>query len=136
MIPERYVLGQCTSVLACATRPGSKSLRASHTNTLCCCRWPGRVSACYYAASTDEAMVTLVRIANMWPSEVLARLDLHVVRDLPGLPPDTERGGYPINFLRNVAWNYVRTPYVFLLDIDFMPSLGFLEKLPKQLYHR
>jgi len=29
---------------------------------------------------------------------------------------------YPINALRNIAWNYVLTPYVFLNDVDFLPS--------------
>ena len=31
---------------------------------------------------------------------------------------------FPINFLRNVAWNFSRTPYVFLVDVDFTPLSG------------
>lgn len=28
---------------------------------------------------------------------------------------------YPINYLRNLAWDEVQTPFVFLLDVDFVP---------------
>ncbi|KAL1459095.1 hypothetical protein WDU94_011103 [Cyamophila willieti] len=36
---------------------------------------------------------------------------------------------YPINMLRNVALDQVNTPYVFLLDIDFLPMLGLYSYL-------
>lgn len=38
---------------------------------------------------------------------------------------------YPINFLRNVALRQVTTPYVFLLDIDFLPMLGLYPYLKR-----
>lgn len=36
---------------------------------------------------------------------------------------------YPINLLRNVAWQQAVTNYVFLCDIDFIPSIKFYEYL-------
>ncbi|KAF6769131.1 hypothetical protein AHF37_12397, partial [Paragonimus kellicotti] len=31
---------------------------------------------------------------------------------------------YPINALRNIAVQYAQTDYVFLIDVDFLPSLN------------
>lgn len=36
---------------------------------------------------------------------------------------------YPVNYLRNVALNNVNTDYVFLTDIDFLPSYGICDYL-------
>lgn len=36
---------------------------------------------------------------------------------------------YPINYLRNTAISYVSTPFVFQLDVDFLPQLGLYENL-------
>nr|KAG5699408.1 hypothetical protein BaRGS_016254 [Batillaria attramentaria] len=38
---------------------------------------------------------------------------------------------YPVNYLRNVALQQVRTPYIFLSDIDFLPMFGLYEYLKK-----
>uniref|UniRef100_A0A5S6QQW4 Glycosyltransferase-like protein LARGE2 n=1 Tax=Trichuris muris TaxID=70415 RepID=A0A5S6QQW4_TRIMR len=38
---------------------------------------------------------------------------------------------YPINKLRNIALRSVRTPYVFLCDVDFVPMMGAYEVLKK-----
>lgn len=38
---------------------------------------------------------------------------------------------YPVNHLRNIALRQVRTPYVFLADIDFLPMYGLYEYLRK-----
>lgn len=40
---------------------------------------------------------------------------------------------YPVNFLRNVALQQVRTPYVFLTDIDFLPMSGLYEYLKRSI---
>ncbi|KAI5732636.1 hypothetical protein M8J76_002595 [Diaphorina citri] len=40
---------------------------------------------------------------------------------------------YPINTLRNVALNQVSTPYVFLLDIDFLPMFGLYPYLKSSI---
>ncbi|XP_013191389.2 xylosyl- and glucuronyltransferase LARGE1 isoform X2 [Amyelois transitella] len=36
---------------------------------------------------------------------------------------------YPVNYLRNVALSNVDTPYVFLMDADFVPMVGLYEHL-------
>ncbi len=36
---------------------------------------------------------------------------------------------YPVNYLRNVALNFVSTPYAFLNDGDFLPSYGLFDYL-------
>ncbi|CAH0591403.1 unnamed protein product [Chrysodeixis includens] len=36
---------------------------------------------------------------------------------------------YPVNYLRNVALENVNTPYVFLMDVDFVPMVGLYEHL-------
>ena len=38
---------------------------------------------------------------------------------------------YPINLLRNVALDQVRTPFVFLSDIDFLPMPNLYSTLKK-----
>ncbi|XP_050448704.1 xylosyl- and glucuronyltransferase LARGE1-like isoform X2 [Cataglyphis hispanica] len=36
---------------------------------------------------------------------------------------------YPINYLRNIAVSYVSTPFIFQLDVDFLPQVGLYENL-------
>ncbi len=73
---------------------------------------------------------------RMYISEghILAMNDIHI----PGLPClhiislmslHLFQTMYPVNYLRNVAINNTVTPYVFLIDIDFMPSIGLYEYL-------
>ena len=31
---------------------------------------------------------------------------------------------YPVNYLRNIALEHARTPFVFLSDVDFVPMPG------------
>ncbi|KAL8614335.1 Xylosyl- and glucuronyltransferase large1 [Nucella lapillus] len=38
---------------------------------------------------------------------------------------------YPVNYLRNTALDQVRTPYMFLSDIDFLPMYGLYQYLKK-----
>lgn len=38
---------------------------------------------------------------------------------------------YPVNFLRNVALRQVTTPFVFLIDIDFLPMLALYPYLKR-----
>ena len=40
---------------------------------------------------------------------------------------------YPINLLRNVALDHVRTPFVFLADIDFLPMQNLYSTLRKSV---
>ena len=41
---------------------------------------------------------------------------------------------YPVNYLRNVALGQVLTPFVFLMDIDFLPMFGLYDYLKKAVY--
>ncbi|XP_053616266.1 xylosyl- and glucuronyltransferase LARGE1-like isoform X2 [Plodia interpunctella] len=40
---------------------------------------------------------------------------------------------YPVNYMRNVALANVDTPYVFLMDADFVPMIGLYEYLRKAI---
>ena len=40
---------------------------------------------------------------------------------------------YPVNFLRNVAFNNTVTKYVYLSDVDFVPSIGLHENLKARI---
>ena len=55
---------------------------------------------------------------------VLKNVDLHIV-------VIEKLVHYPVNLLRNIAWEASKTPYVFVLDIDFMPSENFEFELKK-----
>ena len=40
---------------------------------------------------------------------------------------------YPVNFLRNVAFNNTFTKYVYLSDVDFVPSMGLHENFKDRI---
>lgn len=46
---------------------------------------------------------------------------------------ETSTSYYPVNRLRNIALSQVKTPYVFLCDVDFMPNFGMYEQLKKHV---
>ena len=83
-------------------------------------QWSGPVSLALYL-SDSEAVTFLEQHSR---SKVLSsRCDVgyHLVYK--------EGKHYPINFLRNLAMDQARTKYVFLSDMDFLPSLGSYEAL-------
>lgn len=41
---------------------------------------------------------------------------------------------YPVNYLRNVALRQVNTPYVFMLDIDFLPMFDLYSYARQMLF--
>ena len=75
---------------------------------------------------------TQLKCSSDAATDVCSILDLHLVYESQsGIVPATHkysrcRGAnclhYPINTLRNIAWNYVRSPLVFPLDADMIPS--------------
>ena len=42
---------------------------------------------------------------------------------------------YPNNKLRNLAWDLVRTPYILLSDLDFIPDDNVYSRLRAYLKH-
>jgi Glycosyl-transferase for dystroglycan len=80
--------------------------------------WFGPISAVLYVdcAQRRDAIKSIAALVQSSDS-VRRRVDVHLACAERML---TQR--YPINHLRNVAWQLVPTPLVLLLDSDFLPS--------------
>lgn len=82
--------------------------------------WPGTISVALYLTDTEvqnflEFVHGSVELRNR------KNIAYHVVYK------DGEL--YPINYLRNVAMSYISTPFIFQLDIDFLPQYGLHQTL-------
>lgn len=89
-----------------------------------CKHWEGPVSLALYT-SDAEAQQFYRYVLN---SETLSRrknIGYHIVYK--------DEQFYPVNFLRNTALRNVVTPYVFLVDIDFLPMYNLYENLRKSI---
>jgi hypothetical protein len=78
-----------------------------------CERWNGPISAAFYL--DDNEVKNLKRYVK--ESQILSsrtNVGYHVVY--------REGLFYPINYLRNIALNAINTEYIFLVDVDFLPS--------------
>ena len=86
--------------------------------------WDGPISITLYASDSDMREV----LSYTSVSPVLndsKKLALHVV---------SKKGQfYPINHLRNIAIDYVKTPYMYLSDIDFRPMNGLYHYIKKSI---
>ncbi|XP_033752458.1 LARGE xylosyl- and glucuronyltransferase 1-like [Pecten maximus] len=87
-----------------------------------CKHWEGPISLALYISDAEAQQ--FLRYAQ--GSEILMKrknIGYHVVF----------RDGqyYPVNYLRNVALKQVRTPFVFLSDIDFLPVHNLYENLKR-----
>jgi hypothetical protein len=82
-------------------------------------RWLGPVSYSTLVASESD----LDSLFQFWTDNPLIQeyVSIHVFMELPQLQRP-ENGRYPINQLRNLALHNVKTDYVFLNDVDFIPS--------------
>ncbi|KAK2579800.1 hypothetical protein KPH14_008682 [Odynerus spinipes] len=82
--------------------------------------WPGTLSVALYL--TDAEVQNFFEFVR-GSAELRKRKNIayHVVYK------DGEL--YPINYLRNVAMSYVSTPFIFQLDVDFLPQYGLYESL-------
>ncbi len=86
--------------------------------------WEGPISAALYVE--ENSTLELLELIHNTSVFQRTNLAIHVVykkRDLL----------YPINFLRNVAWNYSNTPFVFLNDIDLLPCTDMYVRLKRAL---
>ncbi|XP_054015165.1 xylosyl- and glucuronyltransferase LARGE1-like isoform X1 [Hylaeus anthracinus] len=82
--------------------------------------WPGTISVALYL--TDAEVQNFLEFVR-GSIELRKRKNIayHVVYK------DGEL--YPINYLRNTAMSYVSTPFIFQLDVDFLPQYGLHESL-------
>lgn len=82
--------------------------------------WPGTISVALYL--TDAEVQNFLEFVR-GSIELRNRKNIayHVVYK------DGEL--YPINYLRNIAMSYISTPYIFQLDVDFLPQYRLHENL-------
>ena len=90
-----------------------------------CQRWDGPMSISFYGSNSDVQDLLKFHSSSPILQDCRARLGLHVVYKSGQF--------YPINYLRNVALDNVRTPYSFLSDIDFLPMDGLYPYLKEAI---
>ena len=92
-----------------------------------CHHWAGPISLSVYASDVE----TLRLLDYYHSSSCLQKrhnVAIHIVY--------TDGQFYPVNYLRNVAIENVRTPYILLSDIDFLPMFelyGYLQEAARVL---
>lgn len=86
--------------------------------------WEGAISITLYM-SDAEAQQFLSYAGNSEALRNRRNVGYHIVYK--------EGNFYPINTLRNIALEQVNTPYVFLLDIDFLPMFGLYTYLKSMI---
>ena len=85
--------------------------------------WDGPIGATIYMRDSDT--LELLRFIHNSSIPRRKNVAIHIVY---------KKGDrYPINYLRNVAWNYSNTPYVFLNDADLMPSPNMYQLLKQSI---
>lgn len=124
--------------------------------------WTGPMSVAVFVAG-DELAILRAYVTWLYycHPDVIARMALHIAfpADRPGIHENTIRNGatdclsnplthnrrrpetvawrakhpYPQNHLRNLARKNCQTPYMFLVDIDIVPSKGMAESLDQFL---
>jgi len=89
-----------------------------------CLHWEGPISLALYM-SDSEAQQLLSYVQSS--SELVKRKNVgyHIVFK--------EGQFYPVNYLRNIALEHARTPFVFLSDVDFVPMPGTYSSLKQTL---
>ncbi|XP_059161962.1 xylosyl- and glucuronyltransferase LARGE1-like [Physella acuta] len=89
-----------------------------------CKHWEGPIAIALYMSDAEAQQ--FLRYA-MGSETIMSRKNIgyHIVY--------REGQFYPVNYLRNVAMSQVKTPYMFLSDIDFLPMYGLYEYLKKAI---
>ncbi|XP_032663737.1 LARGE xylosyl- and glucuronyltransferase 2-like isoform X5 [Odontomachus brunneus] len=82
--------------------------------------WPGTISVAIYL--TDAEVQNFLDF-------VQGSADLRARRNIAYHVVYKDGELYPINYLRNTAMLYVSTPFIFQLDIDFLPQFGLHENI-------
>ena len=103
-------------------------------------RWRAPVSCAVYL-STEQDMDTFIDFLEQqqqhvedgmrWTSFVAfhAMVEPLVVQG----DKNKKQKQYPINILRSLALKHVQTDYVFLLDVDFVPSVGANDRIARMM---
>lgn len=76
--------------------------------------WPGPLLASVYIPDTGFSSIAILRFYD-W----LAALNRPDIKLILVMQNETL---YPVNWLRNLGIKYALTDYIFLLDVDFLPS--------------
>ncbi|XP_076296402.1 xylosyl- and glucuronyltransferase LARGE1 isoform X2 [Lasioglossum baleicum] len=82
--------------------------------------WPGTISVALYL--TDAEVQNFLEF-------VKGSVELRKRRNIAYHVVYKDGDLYPINYLRNIAMSYVSTPFIFQLDVDFLPQHGLHESL-------
>ncbi|GBP77885.1 LARGE xylosyl- and glucuronyltransferase 2 [Eumeta japonica] len=88
--------------------------------------WDGPLSVALYLSDCD--VTEFEKFTKEWSDTLSIRKNIgyHLVYKHDSVH-------YPVNYLRNVALENVNTPYVFLMDVDFVPMVGLYNHLRKAL---
>ena len=82
----------------------------------------------HFSSSIDQKIFETMKYLKKEYPKILKEVDLHFfVRE-------SRSKQYPINKLRNIAWEYSKTPLIFLMDLDSYPSRNFdkiIQKISK-----
>eukprot|EP00499_Haloplacidia_sp_CaronLabIsolate_P002404 CAMPEP_0196774364 /NCGR_PEP_ID=MMETSP1104-20130614/3351_1 /TAXON_ID=33652 /ORGANISM="Cafeteria sp., Strain Caron Lab Isolate" /LENGTH=587 /DNA_ID=CAMNT_0042144519 /DNA_START=66 /DNA_END=1826 /DNA_ORIENTATION=+ len=84
--------------------------------------WGGPMSVVIFVREEKEDLVALQKLAASSQS-VQDWISVHLVHNV------TAMFDYPINLLRNVAWEFAPTDLVFNVDADFVPGPGAQDSL-------
>ena len=90
-----------------------------------CSNWQGPLSVAVYLTDTEVANLIQLMANNFSCLMSSSDLQMHLVF--------RNTSKYPTNLLRNVAMKFVETPYVFILDADFL-SFGNIQSLTPDLF--
>uniref|UniRef100_A0A7S3DM86 Uncharacterized protein n=1 Tax=Palpitomonas bilix TaxID=652834 RepID=A0A7S3DM86_9EUKA len=97
-------------------------------------QYKGPISAVFYVMDKEYDFCALYKLFSS-SLNVRKYVYLHIVYS-PFHNKEASLRSYPVNVLRNIAWSQVSTPYVFLSDIDMVPSFGLASILKSKLEKR
>jgi len=87
--------------------------------------WPAPISCALVLPDVSQSH----QVLDMYPKGRSDRVDIHLL-----LADDYERPTYyPFNAARNLALDNARTDWVFLVDVDFVPSPNLVESVQRTL---
>ena len=101
-------------------------------------RWRAPVSCAVYL-STEQDMDTFIDFLEQQQQQHLedgmrwtSFVAFHAMVE-PPVDKNKKQKQYPINILRSLALKHVQTDYVFLLDVDFVPSVGAHDRIARMM---